>query len=159
MTYSNFEEPKLQESERDRTIEKWMPLWFNDFYQETRRMTTLQTGAYLKLIMEYWQNGCEIPFDDNELATIAGMDKRTFLKHKSTLMRAFLLQDCSGKHCNLAKKYQCQLNVNAKRKVNGSKGGKARMADWISSYVPECHTYVEVFADTGLVGAILYYGI
>ena len=24
-------------------------------------------------------------------------------------------------------------------------GGKARMADWISSYVPECHTYVEVF--------------
>ena len=24
-------------------------------------------------------------------------------------------------------------------------GGKARMSDWISSYVPECETYVEVF--------------
>ena len=24
-------------------------------------------------------------------------------------------------------------------------GGKMRMADWISSFVPECETYVEVF--------------
>ena len=54
--------------ERNPNIEKWMPLWFNDFSHETRRMTTLQIGAYVKLITECWLNGCQLPDDDKELA-------------------------------------------------------------------------------------------
>ena len=50
----------------------YMPLYVGDYLRDTRRLSTLQHGIYLLLIMDYWANG-GLPEDDQSLARIAGL--------------------------------------------------------------------------------------
>lgn len=49
-----------------------MPLYVADYLADTRRLSTLEHGAYMLLIMEYWRNE-GIPTDDKKLARIVGL--------------------------------------------------------------------------------------
>lgn len=66
----------------------WMPLYVADYLADTRRLTTIQHGAYLLLIMEYWQHGA-LPDDDAELATITGLTAEDWRHNRPALMRLF----------------------------------------------------------------------
>jgi uncharacterized protein YdaU (DUF1376 family) len=50
----------------------WMPLYVGDYLRDTRDLNTLQHGAYLLLIMHYWQHDA-LPSDDARLAAITGL--------------------------------------------------------------------------------------
>jgi uncharacterized protein YdaU (DUF1376 family) len=50
----------------------WMPLYVGDYLRDTRDLSTLQHGAYLLLIMHYWQHDA-LPGDDARLAAITGL--------------------------------------------------------------------------------------
>jgi hypothetical protein len=66
----------------------WMPLYVGDYLADTRRLSTLEHGAYLLLIMDYWQNG-SIPDDDGALARIAGLTPKEWAKVKPAVLRLF----------------------------------------------------------------------
>lgn len=65
-----------------------MPLWIGSYLKATRRLSTLQHGVYLLLIMEYWCNS-GLPNDDNQLAQIAGLTSQEWKKHKPVIQSFF----------------------------------------------------------------------
>ncbi len=73
----------------DRSAPKiWMPLYIGDYLKDTRRLSTLEHGAYLLLIMEYWQQG-GLPDDDAQLARIAGLSLSEWRSVRPTLSSFF----------------------------------------------------------------------
>jgi len=66
----------------------WMPLYIADYLRKTTHLGALESGAYLHLIMDYWQND-GLPSDDRQLARIAKMTDREWKAAKPTLQAFF----------------------------------------------------------------------
>lgn len=66
----------------------WMPLYIADYLKDTTHLGALESGAYLHLIMDYWQNG-RLPDDERQLARIAKMTDREWRAAKATLQAFF----------------------------------------------------------------------
>lgn len=49
----------------------YMPLYVADYLADTAHLTALGNGAYLMLIMNYWQRGKALPGNADQLARIA----------------------------------------------------------------------------------------
>lgn len=64
-----------------------LPLFTDAYLADTRHLTTIQHGAYLLLLMIAWRTkDCSLPADDESLARLAGMDARTWLRHREKIM-------------------------------------------------------------------------
>jgi uncharacterized protein YdaU (DUF1376 family) len=66
----------------------WMPLYVGDYRADTQHLTTAQHGAYLLLIMHYWQHG-GLPDDDGQLARIVGMTAAEWKKNRPVIRPFF----------------------------------------------------------------------
>lgn len=66
----------------------WMPLYIADFLKKTTHLGAIETGAYILLIMDYWQNG-KLPADDRQLARIAKLTDREWKQLRPTLQEFF----------------------------------------------------------------------
>lgn len=66
----------------------WMPLYIADYLKDTTHLGALLSGAYLHLIMDYWQNG-KLPSDEGQLARIARVTPHEWRRHRDTLKALF----------------------------------------------------------------------
>lgn len=66
----------------------WMPLYVADYLKDTTHLGALLSGAYLHLIMHYWQHGC-LPSDERQLAQIARLTAREWKRSRDTLKAFF----------------------------------------------------------------------
>lgn len=66
----------------------WMPLYIADYLADTAHLNAAQSGAYLHLIMHYWQGG-GLPDDDQALARIGRMTPAEWRKAKPTIAAFF----------------------------------------------------------------------
>ncbi len=66
----------------------WMPLYVGDYLRDTRDLNTLQHGAYLLLIMHYWQHDA-LPTDDARLAAIAGLSVAQWRRIRAAIEAKF----------------------------------------------------------------------
>lgn len=66
----------------------WMPLYVADYLADTGHLSTEEHGAYLLLIMHYWQHG-SLPDDDAKLARICRLSLKKFKSTRSHLEGLF----------------------------------------------------------------------
>ena len=66
-----------------------MPLYVADYLSDAAHLSTLEHGAYLLLIMTYWQRGESLPADDKKLARICRIGPREWAKIKPTISEFF----------------------------------------------------------------------
>lgn len=76
----------------------WMPLYVADYLADTTHLSAAEHGAYLLLIMAYWQSGRPLPDDDAKLARVARMQPKEWRAARSTLLDFFTVEDGEWRH-------------------------------------------------------------
>lgn len=67
----------------------YMQLYVADYLADTAHLTTLEHGAYLLLIMTYWQRGKPLPADARKLARIARLTDDQWAEVSGSLQELF----------------------------------------------------------------------
>ena len=100
----------------------WMPLNVADYLADTAHLGPAEHGAYLLLIMHYWQHG-GLPDDDRRLARIARMTEEEWGGTRDTIAEFFR----SGwKHKRIDQELADAYELTAKRSAAGKAGASAR---------------------------------
>jgi uncharacterized protein YdaU (DUF1376 family) len=99
-----------------------MPLYIADYLSATEHLDAAHSGAYLHLIMHYWQKG-KLPIEDKFLARISRMTDRQWAVAKPTL-QAFFSDGWNHNRIN-SELANAQLKAEA-RASSGSRGGLAK---------------------------------
>lgn len=106
----------------------YLPLYISDYQADTSHLTTLEHGAYLLLIMNYWQRGQPLPNDDRKLARIAGLGPREWKRVRETISEFFQV-DCSNWfHSRL----ESELHKLRDKSLKKRNGGLARAQQMLS---------------------------
>jgi uncharacterized protein YdaU (DUF1376 family) len=71
----------------------YMPLYVGDYLGDTAHLTTLQHGAYMLLLMTYWQRGQPLPADDRKLARIARLSDGEWAEIRPDILELFVPSD------------------------------------------------------------------
>ncbi len=100
----------------------FMPLYVADYLADAAHLSTLEHGAYLLLIMTYWQRGEALPDDDKKLARITRLEPRTWAKIKPAISDFFEVSDGKYIHSRVERELS---NVRA-QSVKKRAGGLAR---------------------------------
>lgn len=76
----------------------YMPLYIADYLADTSHLTAEEHGAYLLLIMTYWQRGKALPADPERLANIARVSNERWTSVQRTLNEFFVHVDGTLQH-------------------------------------------------------------
>jgi uncharacterized protein YdaU (DUF1376 family) len=98
----------------------WMPLYIADYLADTGHLTTLQHGAYLLLIMHYWQHG-GLPQDDRALAQAVHLSVRAWRSNRSAIASMF---QPGWRHKRIDMELSKFSELSEKRAINGAVGGR-----------------------------------
>lgn len=71
----------------------YMPLFVADYLGDTSHLTTLEHGAYMLLIMTYWQRGKALPDDSQRLANIARLPVDEWRAIEATISELFCVEN------------------------------------------------------------------
>ena len=97
----------------------WMPLYVGDYLRDTRDLNTLQHGAYLLLIMHYWQHAA-LPTDDARLAAIAGLSVAQWRRVREPVAAKFA---AGWKHKRIDAEIAKTERAIMQRRLAGQRGG------------------------------------
>jgi uncharacterized protein YdaU (DUF1376 family) len=113
----------------------WMPLYVSDYLADTGHLSTIEHGAYLLLIMHYWQNG-NLPSQDEKLARIARMSAKEWERSRDTL--ASLFGD-GWTHKRIDEELAKAEEMLSKRRQAGKAGASVRYSKGIANakHVPK----------------------
>lgn len=107
----------------------WMAFCPADYRNKTQRLTTLQHGAYMLLIMECWTSGGSVPDDDEDLAAITLMTARDWAKMRPKLERFFAIADGTWTHQRVVEELAYAKALSDINRENGKKGGRPRKTE------------------------------
>ena len=108
-------------------VDAFMPLWIGAYLADTLKFTTLQHGAYILLLMAYWRDRTPLKDDDDELRSIAKLERTEWRRNRPVLAAKFRIADGVWWH----KRVEQELADAQKRKATAvAKAKKAAEARW-----------------------------
>ncbi len=107
----------------------WMPLYVADYLGDTGHLSTLEHGAYLLLIMHYWQAG-GLPEDEAKLRRIARLSVKDWCDVRDTISELF---EEGWRHKRVDLELSKAAEMLIKRSAAGKMGAAARYADRIAN--------------------------
>ncbi len=109
-------------------VNVWMPFYWGDYLGDTRRLSTVQHGAYLLLIGEYWQTAEPLPDDDATLARLTLLSLEEWQTHRSVISRFFIVDGGVWRHKRIDAEL-AKATSNREAKSRAGKSGAAKRWD------------------------------
>lgn len=106
----------------------YMPLFVADYLADTAHLSAAEHGAYLLLIMNYWQRQKPLPSDDKKLARIARMTDAEWQDARDTILEFFTVVDGELRHKRIEAELARVSDKISKAKAAGEKSAAARAA-------------------------------
>lgn len=102
-------------------VDIWMPIFIGDYLRDTQELTGPEHGAYLLLIMHYWQKKGEIGCDVERLARVCKSDVET-----ARFILGYYFDLVEGNYRNKRADLEMERADNRRNsaKQNGLKGGR-----------------------------------
>src|SRR5262249_14870189 len=98
-----------------------MPLYVADYLADTRHLSARQSGAYLHLIMHYWQHD-GLPTAERALARIARLSAAEWKRERPVLQAFF---DEGWRHARIDAELERAAEISSKRSASAQqKHGK-----------------------------------
>ena len=104
----------------------FMKLYVSDYLADTTHLTTEEHGAYLLLLMNYWQTEKPLNNRNNRLAHVVHLSIQRWEDVKQTLSEFFDITDDVWTHHRVDADLQAVLEVSTKRSFAGKKGARSR---------------------------------
>lgn len=104
----------------------YMPLYVADYLADAAHLTTEEHGAYMLLIMTYWQRGKPLPADPCRLANIARMTNERWTDVQRTLSEFFVIGDGVWAHKRIESELSKFRDKSDKAKAAGKASGERR---------------------------------
>jgi uncharacterized protein YdaU (DUF1376 family) len=126
----------------------YMPLYVADYLADTAHLSTQAHGAYLLLIMNYWQRGEALPCEDRKLARIARMTDEEWAGVRGDIAE-FFNETIAGtwQHGRI----EAELNKVREKSEKASSAGKAsaqRRSNERSTDVQQTFNHTDTDTDT-----------
>lgn len=107
----------------------WMPLYVADYLGDTGHLSTLEHGAYLLLIMHYWQKEAPLPDNDKTLAQIARLRVEHWRKIRPQLEGFFAIKlRATWTHDVIERELKKVAELKEKKRQAGIASGNSRSA-------------------------------
>ncbi|MCC6915307.1 MAG: DUF1376 domain-containing protein [Rhodospirillaceae bacterium] len=72
-----------------RKTDAWMPIYVGDYLKDTTHLTAAEHGAYLLMILAYWNAGGPILAQESHLMRVTRMTRYEWRKSRATLLAFF----------------------------------------------------------------------
>jgi uncharacterized protein YdaU (DUF1376 family) len=109
-------EPDKNKAGRLMSATPYMKFYIGDYLGDTQHLTTMQHGAYMLLIMAYWQKKGPLPADDEKLARITRCTLAEWMQCKSDTLAFFEEREGMLYHHRIDKELGEVKEVSGKRR-------------------------------------------
>jgi uncharacterized protein YdaU (DUF1376 family) len=103
-----------------------MPLYIGDYLADTGHLSAVEHGAYLLLLMHYWQRGEPLPNDDERLRRIAKVDHRVWSKVRRSVADFFDIDEHTWTHRRVEQELEHARSKSLKAREAGIRSGESR---------------------------------
>ena len=104
----------------------YMPLYIGDYLADTGHLSAVEHGAYLLLLMHYWQRGEPLPNDDERLRRIARVDHRVWSKVRRSVADFFDIDEHTWTHRRVEQELEHARSKSMKAREAGIRSGESR---------------------------------
>lgn len=130
----------------------YIQLYVSDYLADTAHLSTLENGAYLLLIFNYWQRGESFKAKDQQtlnkrLASVARLSNEEWENIKETLAEFFEINETEWKHTRIDRDLDA-VNSKSEKAREAGKASAASKSNERSTSVQQTFNHTDTDTDT-----------